>query len=197
MSDEYLFEKQGSDRDIEQLESLLSVYRIEPVAPKLSRTAQDESSNGRFGLFKLSYSFAFASLVLAFAAAAATFQFLDRSNREVTAVSPVETPEIDRSFVAPSKTDRSAIDPPTVKSETMADTGRVSRQIPVALRRLRKPAANNFVAGVKTPRLTKEEQYAYDQLKVALWITGSKLKVVQDTINRVDDERSQTENEKR
>jgi hypothetical protein len=47
------------------------------------------------------------------------------------------------------------------------------------------------------PRLTKEEQYAYDQLKVALWLTGSKLKVVQDTINRVDDERSQTENEKR
>jgi len=49
----------------------------------------------------------------------------------------------------------------------------------------------HLVARSKPPvTLTKEEQYAYDQLRVALFITGSKLKVVQDTIDRVDDKKT-------
>ena len=196
MSDEYLFEKQGSDGEIEKLESLLSVYRIEPVVPKLPTAVLDKTLNGRFGWFKFSYGFAFATLVLIFAAAVTTLQFLDRSAREVTSISPVETPEIDRPFVAPSNADQAAIDRPTTINETTAEIKNLTRPMPVALHRSRKPAVNNVVA-VKTPRLTKEEKYAYDQLKVALWITGSKLKVVQDTIDRVDDKRSETANEKR
>lgn len=39
----------------------------------------------------------------------------------------------------------------------------------------------------KYDTLTSEERFAYDQLKLALSITGSKLKVVSDTINRAED----------
>jgi hypothetical protein len=39
----------------------------------------------------------------------------------------------------------------------------------------------------KTENLTRDERYAYDRLMLALSITGSKLKVVQDTIDRKGD----------
>jgi hypothetical protein len=39
----------------------------------------------------------------------------------------------------------------------------------------------------KTENLTRDERYAYDRLMLALAIAGSKLKVVQDTIDRKSD----------
>jgi len=47
------------------------------------------------------------------------------------------------------------------------------------------------------PKLTAEEQYAYDQVRVALWLAGSKLKVVQDTINRTDESKINSSTDKR
>ena len=42
MNSEYLFEKKGSDPDIERMEDLLSAYRIEPVAPALATIFETE-----------------------------------------------------------------------------------------------------------------------------------------------------------
>ena len=43
---------------------------------------------------------------------------------------------------------------------------------------------------MKLNKLTKEEEYAYDQLKLALTITGSKLKLLKDKVESVEDESS-------
>ena len=196
MSDEYLFDKQGTDGEIERLEKMLSAYRLEPNVPKLPNLAPGETSNRRFGWFRLGYAFAFASLVVVLAAGVITIQFPGGPNKEVTSISPVEIPEIERPFIAPSATDRAAINGPAVNGNSAVDMKKAKKPVLIVLRRFRRPTANNLIAA-KTPRLTKEEKYAYDQLKVALWITGSKLKVVQDTIDRVDDQKTQTANEKR
>ena len=51
---------------------------------------------------------------------------------------------------------------------------------------LSKPSRSQ-VTKTKKENLTKEEKYAYDRLMFALSIAGSKLKVVQDTIDRKGD----------
>ena len=45
MNSEYLFEKKGSDPDIERIEDLLSAYRIEPVAPTSVQTIAGNITN--------------------------------------------------------------------------------------------------------------------------------------------------------
>ena len=195
MSDEYLFEKQGSDGEIEKLENMLSVYRIEPAAPKLPTAADEKKLNGRFSWFKLGYAFAFATVVIVLFATVTMFQYLGRSNGAVASISPVETSASEHPFITPTISDPVTVDGPTASSEKTVNSKKVVRPVPIVVHHSRKPAPNNLVATV--PRLTKEEQYAYDQLKVALWLTGSKLKVVQDTIDRVDDQKTQTANEKR
>jgi hypothetical protein len=44
--------------------------------------------------------------------------------------------------------------------------------------------------------LTAEEQFAYRQLMLALSITGSKLKIVQDTIDGTEDTNDDTKNQR-
>ena len=196
MSDEYLFEKAGNDVEIERLEGLLSTYRIEPIVPRLARTEVATTPTVRMSWFRLGYALAFASLVIVLGGTLVAVRYLGRVNREVVAVSPAETPEIDRSFVAPATGDRASADEPVTATEPPAEIKRAKTYVAVTARHVKRPVENN-VATTKTPKLTKEEQYAYDQLKVALWITGTKLKVVQDTINRVDDAKTDRANDRR
>ena len=196
MSDQYLFEKQGSDAEIERLESLLAAYRIEPIAPQLNEPERSVSKPGIFAWFRMGYAVAFAAVVVVLGTAVVTVRYFDRAEREVVAISPAEPPEADRSFVAPSVIDRAAVDDKIPNNERPTTVKKAKQILPAAARRERGVIGSNTVAR-ETPRLTKEEKYAYDQLMVALWITGSKLKVVQDTINRVDDTKAEPANDKR
>jgi hypothetical protein len=197
MSDEYLFQKEGSDREIEKLEDLLSVYRIEPAVPKLSRSEFAPKRNVGFGWFRLSYAVAFATFAFVLVIGGIYLRYLPSPNTEVTAVSAIETPAVDRDvLVSTSIGSASVIAPKTsANDEVPVRPTSSGRNVQTVARHRRRTAANSLVAA-KTPRLTKEEKYAYDQLMVALWLTGSKLRVVQDTIDRVND-KPETANEKR
>lgn len=197
MSDAYLFEKEGNNIEIERLEDLLSVYRIEPVVPMLANPVAETDTGSRFGWLRLGYAVAFAALAVTLVSSGIYLRYLRPANVEMTAISPIETPAVERGFVPPTSVDRAAASDPAVSQgdDTTAKPMPVRRITRVVDRRSAHAPANVSVAA-KTPRLTKEEQYAYDQLKVALWITGSKLRVVKDTIDRVDD-KPETANEKR
>lgn len=186
MSDDYLFDKHGTDAEIERLESLLSAYRLIPVVPEIEGDAKAKEAGSRFRYFRFAFAAAFASLVFVIAAWVISLTYLDRSAPELSAVRPVATPEQDRIFNGAATIDPTAVDGPSTATlvEPRIATPNKNRAIKTSFRRqLRSPGT----VAAKAPRLTKEEKYAYDQLMVALWITGSKLKVVQDTINRVDD----------
>ena len=197
MSDAYLFEKEGNDSEIERLEDLLSVYRIEAAVPMLPKPVAGTDTSSRFGWFRLGYGVAFAALAVTLVSSGIYLRYLRPANVEVTAISPIETPAVERDFGAPTGLDRAAASEPdaTPADDTTAKPMPVRKIARVVDRRSARAPANISVAA-KMPRLTKEEQYAYDQLKVALWITGSKLRVVKDTIDRVDD-KPETANEKR
>ena len=59
------------------------------------------------------------------------------------------------------------------------------------------PGVASIAENAMRPALTEEEKYAYGQLMLALSITGSKLKIVKDTINGVEEiENAAKENER-
>jgi hypothetical protein len=192
MNNDYLFEKKGSDAEIELLEAAMSVYRVDPVAPSLSRAAIVEKAGPAFGRFRSLFPHAFAfGLFAVLALIAISAVWLGRgTTNEITAVSPAE-------IIAPATTSVPLIardQPPAhaVKKPTTVEV-KPKQFVPIATNK--KPQLAKFIQRKSTakPRLTQEEQYAYDQLKVALWLAGSKLKVVQDTIDRTGDKDSSTD----
>jgi hypothetical protein len=197
MSNEYLYDKTGSDPAISGLEDLLAAYRIDPVAPKMSRAATDETSVNRSGWFPLKYRLGFALAAIVLAVTMLSLVYLGSSKIEYVANSPKAVPAVDLP-IADEVSSVAAVDQhPSTETKLPAARLAVDRH-PAKI--ARRAAPRTFVArntAPKTPKLTREERYAYDQLMVALWITGSKLRTVQDTINRVDDDIAVTANDKR
>ena len=184
MNQEYLWSKIGSDADVERLEGLLAEYRFDessaiempatniiPVAATLPKR--------RF------------SWILAFAASAVAVILV---TIWILAPRPVPVAKVEENAAAPvpetarSKTD----DPPEYRSGEPAKVNLPTAEHMVASKaqviyRRRTANRGQSVTKSKTEKLTKEEKYAYNRLMFALSIAGSKLKVVQDTIDRKGD----------
>jgi len=184
MSDEYLWDKTGNDPDIERLEKALASYHYrETPAPRLPVIEAVQEKRGPF-FFKLSMAFAGAACLVLIAVLAVWLGMIRRT----------QTPE-----VAQTKSVNAPIGDKKYES-TPADSIPTKPSIPAPVkisappRRLPKDQIRNTLAKRNLKRgpvqLTKDEQYAYEQLKLALWIAGTKAKVVQDTIDRVDETKS-------
>ena len=194
MSDKYLFEKEGTDPDIEGFEQLLSVYRIEPIVPSFSRA--NEQSVKRPTLFRIMFVYAVPVAAVAMLTVGLVFMGgyfnLVRRDPSATAFMKTASPDLNVDPFAttlPVRTDDENTGT-RFRVQNIA-TRRPARGVKTRRINYRKDAEP---AQSTTARLTPEEKYAYEQVLVALWITGSKLKVVPDTINRVNDRSS---NEKR
>jgi|SRR5436305_2671561 hypothetical protein len=193
MNKEYLFEKQGNDGEIERLEQVLAAYRFEPGEPPGLPSTEITFSRRRFGWLKTAF--------VAGAAAMAVIVGLltyDRTDKLLRA--SVDSPAISTTSVA-AATDITPpiVVPPSPDSSfgaAPADNRRQRRMIVSASYRRMRESLVRPVRQTQSARLTKKEQYAYDQLLVALWITGTKLKVVQDTIDRTDEKTNDTANQK-
>lgn len=196
MNREYLFSKEGSDDEIERMEDLLSVYRIAPVAPALKRAAAAEEHSTRPGFrFLFAYIGVIGSLAAVVIVAIAVVTWQDRKSAEVTAISPAVV-------ISPVTTgDGSESEYPSGGSikdppEKSAGTARPVMVKTAYTRNSR--LESKFQRHVATmPKLTAEEKYAYEQVKVALFLAGSKLKVVQDTIDRADESSKNSFTDKR
>jgi hypothetical protein len=195
MSDKYLFNKEGSDPDIELFEGMLSAYRIEPVAPSLSRANLKPVRSRGLLRFRLSYIPAVAALFLVMIGAGVVTRFFGHREIEITASSAPEVVMIepDSSVASLPAVYAGKDSEPTIPVKGLANR---RRTVTAEVRKThyRTPAIRGQFAATK---LTPEEKYAYQQVLVALWITGSKLKVVQDTIDRVGEENDNSASEKR
>jgi cytoskeletal protein RodZ len=196
MNSEYLFSKEGSDVEIERMEDLLSIYRIEPVAPAFNRAvvADEHSTRPGFG-FLLTYIGVIGTLAAIVIIVVTVITWQTGKPVEVTAVSPA----VDISPVT-TVGDSVPVYPnggsTAVPPENSTSTARPSL-IKTTYRQTARPASKFQRHIAAEPKLTAEEKYAYEQVKVALFLAGSKLKVVQDTIDRTDDSSKNSFTDKR
>jgi len=177
MNDEYLWQKSGADPEIERLEKKLSVfrYRETPLPVPVAETAP-------VARWRLSLAFAFAASAMAgILAAVLLFNF-------------ASTPEVDTVFVASPELEASSPPPPAAVPIEEKKTTTAPKVVPqfAQIKRSktiraepateRRPKAKDLIPGNSIATLSPEEKYAYRQLMLALSISSSKLKLVEDSI---------------
>lgn len=189
MNNDYLWEKKGSDAEIEGLEDLLSGFKYQPVEPPMLSPVLVLNEPARMPWWKFSLAFAVPACLLV----AITVGFLvTRLGNEPSATiisSGPRSPEVvGQEMPALKEPDVSKIDEKRIeKIEVPSNVKTVF--IPRSKTETQRPTRAKYrqIKRSKIETLTAEERFAYDQLKLALSITGSKLKVVSDTVNRTED----------
>ncbi len=203
MKHDYLWDKTGEDPEIERLENALAAFRYQETAPpELSAKVLpfptkyvEKTPRRRFSL----------ALPLAFAACAALILILFGVRFQISNDNPAvsddsakpSAPQINdaiqkdlivvqpqilsNKIVENSKNNKSA------KRFAAQNTVKNSRVIP-AIARQNKTIAKNAEIKTSLAKLTVEERQAYDQLMLALSITGAKLKIVKDKIDGIEEQ---------
>jgi hypothetical protein len=184
MNEEYLWSKKGGDPEIEKLETLLSDFRFKEGSPPDVLTCNIVEVKPRFGR-----RFAWLSVFGATATAAVLVgMYVVRVPEARVAVN--ETPQVptltaDKPLKTPPTEFTKAAEPDAEQLPTLK-----TLRTPRIVKTVYRTQEGNRVAAAKIahkPKLTREEKYAYDRLMLALSITSSKLKVVQETIDRKAD----------
>lgn len=190
MNEEYLWDKTGTDTEIENLENALAVFRFkENAAPALPAKVVPFKREKRVRVLKFAFAAA-ACLVLALVSIGVWLQISAEKIPSVANVAQTKTdpdkihqPVISNAEPPKSTTAGNPVSPKkTVKREFIKP-----KKIAPATSYQHKTVANNSKSPQQTEvNLTKEEKYAYDQLMLALSITSSKLKIVKDKIGNTE-----------
>jgi hypothetical protein len=182
MNVDYLINKDGSDLEIEQLEAMLSEFRIDPLPPSISRIGhQDRQSI--FSRFRISFALGLASVCVVLLATGYVVVniSMSRGNLENSTFSSVPAPVLRKNEV--TEVPRIGYDP-VAEPKPQERRRRHERKLAASRSRLR--PVRSETAGNRQ-KLTAEERYAYQQVKLALFIAGTKIKIVQNTIDGVDE----------
>ena len=199
MSEDYLWDKTGKDAEIKRLEDVLKTFRYrEAAAPELPAKAISLKKSAPRWSFKLSFAFA-AFAVLAIVFAGIRFQLPDDK---------IEVAAIPSEIIAPPMVEQISVQPSFEKPRYSIIKTRVmaKKTIELKAKKVRKSVTtvenrNDLIAvnsKIKKPtvKLTADEKYAYDQLMLALSITGSKLRLVTDKIDAIEKQNVVRENER-
>lgn len=183
MKDDYLWDKTGDDPEIKKLEGVMAVFRYEQTPPPPFQ-AQIVTLVEKEPRLRWSFALAFAAAAVVVTSLGVWFQMSG------DATAPAQN--LARNIAPPPKQtvpDGLPIQRPIEMPVAVAPRQAKLKSQPgdLSARRGARPAAKILAREKRTVTLTAEERYAYDQLMLALSITGSKLKVVQDTIDRVED----------
>jgi len=183
MNNDYLWDKSGEDREIEGLEDLLSGQRYQQTAPPALPVAVELNTAAKAPWWKFSLAFAVPACLLAvvligfwMARQGTELQAFKQDNNVPLQIFVPQEPVKESEAVEPEIA-KDAAPKPVKTIFTPEAKKRSNRAVNTAYRRPQ----------TKFDSLTSEERFAYDQLMLALSITGSKLKVVSDTINRTED----------
>ncbi len=183
MNDEYIWDKKGSDAEIERLEGLLSGFQYKSAAaPRVPVVSEDRS----WGFWpRLSLGFAGAGAFAAIVAAVFFFRVGEPANIVVQTPSTavIEPNAAAENILPPSVEEKQPIETPAPVT-TVYRPKEPTRNAP-PLRASTRPRSKRIK--ISPDALTAEERYAYEQLKIALAITGTKLKAVSDTVNGTED----------
>jgi len=193
MKKDYLWDKTGEDPEIKRLEDALKMFRYQETAPpalpaKIPPFA--EKAPRQFFRFRFAFAFA-AGAAVVLILFGVWFQTLSgkiavvNESAETTAP-PIKNAEqddllVNKPDILPIKKIEAAqqIDKPNIV--------KIRQSVPVNFRR-NKTIAKNTEIKKPTVALTKAEKYAYDQLMLALSITSSKLKIVKDKIDGIEEQ---------
>ncbi len=210
MKEDYLWNKTGSDPEIEKLENALKAFRHTEIAPPelpAKIIPFEKKTSRRF--FRLSFAFAAFGTIL-IVCLGVWFQFSD--NKMETAK---DSPKIVSPPIAETVAKEIPVEKPVdlvvekPKKSVEREITNVKEIVPQVVRQnkltmrnieIKKPddsiAAQNLEAEKTTVKLTKQEKYAYDQLMLALSITSSKLKLVTDKIENIEERKIIDKNER-
>jgi hypothetical protein len=218
MKQDYLWDKSGAvDPEIEQLENALIAFRYRETAPPalpakvlaFPERAVEKPVRRRF-----SFAFAFAACA---AAILITFGVLFQFSNSKTAIESdsartfSSSEEIENDSIENDSTENdSAAETQslTLKNVETSPQIEVTRQIirqfektltinktKTNVVKIRQSVSTQNKSNVRktetenpSAALTDEEKYAYDQLMLALSITGSKLKIVKDKVEGVEEQ---------
>ncbi len=180
MNEDYLWNKTGSDPEIERLENALKPLRFAgSAAPRLPAKVATRKERSQRGFFGFWLAPAFAAVAIA---AFATIAYWPPTRNMPVAAGPAENsvPPTKSTAAQPESRPAPIVVPPVQKPAPIVTLYKVPKR--------RTPRPSSLVAvnsGHKVPhvKLTDEEKYAYSQLMLALSITSSKLKIVKDAID--------------
>lgn len=193
MKEDYLWDKTGEDPDIEKLENALEVFRYKETAPpelpaKVLPFRKEESRQPQRRIF--SYAMAAAACLAFGVITLGVWLQVLRNNTEIRAdltetvkpeiTAPPQTPIVETKVDLPVE---NVENPKQFPAQKIAATRKI---VPVKTSR-KETKARNAKAARPGEKLTKEEQFAYDQLMLALSITSSKFRLVKDKIEGTEE----------
>lgn len=183
MKQDYLWDKNGQDEEIQHLEAVLSVFRHDGTSrpPVLS----DAKENARRSWF-LSFGLTFASAAVIVVAVVSMFVFMSKGARTETARAPKAVAPISSGSEDHARNASPSVVPAEKRSVTPEPAIASALKIKAASARQRNLVAARAVRQ-KQPKLTREERFAYDQLMLALSISGSRLKIVKDAVEGTEE----------
>jgi len=195
MKEDYLWDKTGENPQIERLENALKAFRYQEIAPPAlpAKVLPLEEKTPR-RMFNLAFAFA-ACTAFVIVALGVWFQYSSRKFE--VAKHSVETvaPQINKEISVEKQNDFIVENVKTPKQSVEQKIIKVKKIIPTNIRR-NNLTARNVKAKKLVVKLTKEEKYAYHQLILALSIASSKLKLVTDKIDGVEEQNIVLENER-
>jgi hypothetical protein len=184
MNNEYLWNRTGGDAEIEALEDALNTYRNkEAAAPDLPAKVFALPERGPRRLFKLGFAFAgtaFAAVILTIVWFQLPGNPAEREDSQNITTAQADS-AVNHDEIFPSR--KIEAPAPVAKHNYV----RVSETNHVTIRPVRTVAQKTKSADPPV-KLTKDEEYAYDQLMLALSITSSKLKIVKDKLDGIDEQ---------
>ncbi len=187
MKHDYLWDKTGGDAEIEGLENMLSGLKYEPAAPPRLPVAEVLNESAKTPWWKFSIAFAVPACLLL--AVAVGFWTMSLGGDPVASLAGSDNP----AFAAPAEQRSSEVSPEAKTATPEPEKPEIAKPLKtIFTQRTRSNDVRPVRAKYRQKRqrfetLTSEERFAYDQLKLALSITGAKLKVVSDTVNRTED----------
>ena len=185
MNEQYLWDKTGSDTDIEDLENVLALYRYqETAAPIFVQDPVKERRPAFAWLFTLKLAFGALAIALFSLTIWLVGSKSKTANKEVAVATPAVSPTSDqKSATAVIPSDSPILPAAPQPNPAIVRTADRSNMKP----KKTFVAIKQKVQKREPIKLSNEERYAYNQLLLALSITGSKLRIVQDTINNNED----------
>lgn len=206
MKEDYLWDKTGEDADIEQLENALQVFRYKETAPpelpaKVLPFRKEEPKPAPRRIFSFAVAAAAAAcLLFGIIALGVRFQILNNNSQvnqarltekaEPEIVLPQQRQQQQAASDIPEKVDLPVDNAGSPKRLSARKTVSIRQNAPLGISQ--KIAKTRNVKAAKPSaatavRLTKEEQYAYDQLMLALSIASSKFKLVKDKVDGAEE----------
>jgi hypothetical protein len=200
MKEDYLWDKTGEDAEIQGLENALKAFRYRETAPPALPQKVFTLDKAKPRKFFQTFGFGFAALAAVVAVFSVVWFQIAGSQIPVgetvaeKSEPRIENPPAEEKFAAAPRLT------PVVKPENPPPSARRGdikiRQRSAPIIRPEKAVLRNTVSKEPAETLTAEEKYAYDQLMLALSITGSKLRIVQDKIKGIEEQNAVIETAK-